>query len=34
VLYCVTLCISVFGVPVFTDRNVVFMEGTDRQVRL
>jgi len=31
VLYCVTMCVLVFGVECFMVRNVVFMEGTHRQ---
>jgi len=31
VLYCVTVCILVFGVECVTYSNVVFMEGTDRE---
>ena len=31
VLYCVTVCILVFGVESVTFSNAVFMEGSDRQ---
>ena len=30
-LYCVTVCILVFGAEFVTVSNVVFMEGTERE---